>query len=90
MNRYHIIVSGMVQGVGFRYFVYYNASSFNLTGWVRNCYDGSVEIEAQGPELDLSAFVKKLKEGNSYASVDDVSVSEIKTRNNERSFRIVM
>jgi acylphosphatase len=89
VNRYHIIVSGMVQGVGFRYFVYYNASSFNLTGWVRNCYDGSVEIEVQGLKEDISAFIKLIKEGNGFASIDNVSFKEIKICDSEKRFRIV-
>ena len=48
MKRYHIIVSGRVQGVGFRYFCVMNAQKFNLTGSVRNMSNGNVEIFVQG------------------------------------------
>lgn len=89
MNRYHIVVSGMVQGVGFRYFIYYTASTFNLTGWVRNCLDGSVEMEVQGVYENLSAFIKKIRGGNGFASVDDISVEEIEVKDFERRFRII-
>ena len=46
--RKHIIFKGRVQGVGFRYFCYTEANKMNLTGYVRNLYDGNVEMEVQG------------------------------------------
>lgn len=46
--RKHIQFYGKVQGVGFRYHATYRARILGLTGWVRNCYDGSVEMEVQG------------------------------------------
>ena len=46
--RRHYIFYGRVQGVGFRYRAYYAARENNVTGWVRNEYDGSVEMEAEG------------------------------------------
>lgn len=46
--RKHIRFYGKVQGVGFRYHATYKARLIGLTGWVRNCYDGSVEMEVQG------------------------------------------
>ena len=46
--RVHAVVAGLVQGVGFRYFTVMTAGKLGLGGWVRNCYDGSVEVEAQG------------------------------------------
>lgn len=48
--RRHIIFYGSVQGVGFRYHAYHKARSLGLTGWVRNLYDGTVEMEVQGAE----------------------------------------
>ena len=46
--RKHILVSGRVQGVGFRYRTYYLAQNLGLTGWVHNLEDGRVEMELQG------------------------------------------
>lgn len=46
--RKHIDFYGRVQGVGFRYHAVYKSRLLGLTGWVRNCYDGSVEMEVQG------------------------------------------
>ena len=48
MVRKHIIFYGRVQGVGFRYYSVYKARALGLTGWVRNLYDGTVEMEVQG------------------------------------------
>ena len=48
--RYHVIFYGQVQGVGFRYRAYYAAYQLGLTGWVKNLYDGSVEMEVEGEE----------------------------------------
>ena len=48
--RYHVIFYGQVQGVGFRYRAYYAAYQLGLTGWVRNCWDETVEMEVQGDE----------------------------------------
>ncbi len=47
----HIIVRGLVQGVGFRYFAYRHAVNLGLTGWVRNLYNDDVELEVEGGTL---------------------------------------
>ena len=57
MVRRHIIFYGRVQGVGFRYYCVLKARALDLTGWVRNLYDGSVEAEIQGPEDDIQALI---------------------------------
>ena len=55
MQTLHIIVTGQVQGVGFRYFTQRTARDLGVFGVVRNCIDGSVEIYAQG---DVDAFAE--------------------------------
>ena len=47
--RLHAFIQGRVQGVGFRYYVMQAAQDYHLTGWVRNLYDGRVEVVAEGP-----------------------------------------
>ncbi|MBF0298559.1 MAG: acylphosphatase [Oligoflexia bacterium] len=59
-NRYSIIITGLVQGVGFRPTVYKYATEFNLTGIVNNTAAG-VFIEVEGPESKLQSFINKLK-----------------------------
>lgn len=48
--RKHIFFYGRVQGVGFRYYAVQKANHLGLTGWVKNLYDGSVEMEVEGQE----------------------------------------
>ena len=72
MPRLHCIVQGRVQGVGFRYFAQRAAVSRQLTGWVRNLRDGSVETEVEGPEEALQAYLLELTEGPAFGRVTDV------------------
>ena len=51
--RKHIIFYGRVQGVGFRYYSVYKSRQLGLTGWVRNLYDGTVEMEVQGEQQKI-------------------------------------
>lgn len=70
----HLLIDGHVQGVGFRYYVYDFAQAKGLTGWVRNCYSGQVEVLAQGPRADLDALLTHVQTGPSVAKVTDVQV----------------
>lgn len=90
MSRYHIIVYGYVQGVGFRYFTNHTARNFDLTGWVRNNYDGTVEMEVQGREENILAFIERIKDGSRYSEVQDISVKMIDIIDNERSFNVMV
>jgi acylphosphatase len=62
----HIIFVGRVQGVGFRFTALRIANRYMLTGWVRNLYDGSVEMLAQGPADVLNLCIRDIQE--SFAS----------------------
>ncbi len=55
--RKHIIFHGWVQGVGFRYYAENKARQLGLTGWVRNLYDGTVEMEVQGRESEIDELI---------------------------------
>jgi acylphosphatase len=70
--RLHAIVEGRVQGVGFRYFVQEQAASLDLVGWVRNRWDGTVEVTAEGDQLTLSKFLAALQRGPRASSVSNV------------------
>lgn len=68
-----IVVSGTVQGVGFRYFTYREALKLGVTGYVLNLNDGRVEIVACGDEAQLSALMDWLKKGGpTTARVKDI------------------
>jgi len=66
----HATVSGKVQGVYFRAWVFDQAQSLGLTGWVRNLQDGKVEILAQGAPEALDAFKERLSQGSPLSRVD--------------------
>jgi acylphosphatase len=71
-----VCVHGRVQGVGFRWFVRERAEAHAVAGWVRNRYDGSVELLAEGPEPAVSALVADVRRGPRPARVDGVDVRE--------------
>lgn len=78
-ERLQAVVSGEVQGVGFRAFAMRHAQKLGLAGWVRNRSDGKVELEAQGPRSHLEELVEALRRGPSYSRVRDVSVNWVQT-----------
>ena len=82
-------VSGVVQGVGYRYFAERAAEKLSLAGYAKNLRDGRVEVYAIGGEQDLADLRRQLERGPASASVSDVSESEapIEARF-ERSFSI--
>ncbi len=69
------VVTGRVQGVGFRWFVEREAARLSITGWVRNREDGRVEVMATGTREQLNTLHSRLREGPRAARVDDVAVS---------------
>lgn len=73
-QQLHAIVSGKVQGVGFRAFTERQARDLGLSGWVRNLSDGTVEVTAEGPRSQLKQLVEYLKQGPTAARVDNVDV----------------
>ena len=84
--RKRIIFYGRVQGVGFRYRARDIADSLGITGWVRNCYDGSVEMEAQGTEAGIDRMIVELK-NQRFIEIDDVDMKEINLEH-ENSFSV--
>jgi acylphosphatase len=72
--RFHAIIQGRVQGVGFRAFVVEKASELGLTGWVRNRWDGPVEVVAEGSRSDLEKLIAVLRRGPRMANVTAVDV----------------
>lgn len=72
----HLIVTGCVQGVGYRNYIAYKARQFSITGWVRNRSDGSVEAVIQGTVENVDALILRAHRGPPKASVSNVTVSE--------------
>jgi acylphosphatase len=86
--RAHVLVSGRVQGVFFRDHTRHWASSLGLTGWVRNLWDGRVELLAEGERDRIDDLINRLKQGPPLALVDDLEVAWEEFRDEFSDFRI--
>ena len=71
------LVSGRVQGVGFRYFAQDAARREGLHGYVTNQDDGTVEVKAEGEVEALERFERKLRQGPSRSRVENVIIDEV-------------
>jgi acylphosphatase len=72
----HVRVTGHVQGVFYRAWAQGQARELAISGWIRNCPDGSVEAHLQGEEGDVSRMIDRMRRGPSNARVDDVIEEE--------------
>jgi acylphosphatase len=86
--RLHAIVHGYVQGVTFRATTQREAVRRNLTGWVRNRWDGTVETVAEGPRPRLEDFEKYLHRGPSGADVERVDITYSEATGEFRGYTI--
>jgi acylphosphatase len=84
----HIIVRGVVQGVGFRYYVTSHATKLGVRGYVRNLPDGNVEVEAHGQRSLVEEFISVVKIGPLSAHITDVAIEWKKTDNRYEYFEI--
>lgn len=88
MKQYEIIVSGRVQGVGYRYFVHQKAIEMGLNGWVRNHVDGSVIVMVQGEDPVINTFIDFLQIGPVRARVDRITKIKMDILSEFDSFRV--
>ena len=88
MRRIRAIVSGRVQGVAYRASTVTEARRLGLVGWVKNRPDGSVELEAEGPEEMIAALLRWCHEGPPAAKVDRVDVQDLGATRAESEFDI--
>lgn len=72
----HLRISGVVQGVGFRYSMLREAQRLGATGWVRNYHDGTVEAVVDGPEAAVEAMLDWARRGPPAARVKNVSITD--------------
>jgi len=89
LSSVKIVVSGRVQGVGFRYFIARIASDLGLKGYVKNLFNGDVEITAEGRKEFLVELVKKAKEGPSHSNVDSCKFEWLDFKNKYDNFEIL-
>ena len=75
MTMLRLIVTGRVQGVGYRAFTVHEAHARGIAGWVRNRGDGSVEVLASGDDEAVAALIAACRRGPRFAEVRDVAVT---------------
>lgn len=86
MTRWHLILSGRVQGVGLRFQAKMAAQRWNLTGWIHNLANGDVELELQGDQYSIDQFLEHLRNlpGISF-SISEADEQELRS---ETRFRV--
>ncbi|MBN1686755.1 MAG: acylphosphatase [Spirochaetales bacterium] len=88
LSAYHVVVHGRVQGVGFRYSAARKALQLGLTGWVRNCSDGTVETHFEGDASQAEDFLSWLRRGPTGSRVLRVDEKKTSPKGFYRSFSI--
>ena len=85
MTRKHIVFTGYVQGVGFRWRARHAANNYGCTGWCRNEWDGSVAMEIQGTEEQIDMVLRAINAGR-YVEIQGMDVKTIPADEEERGF----
>lgn len=88
MKRYHYMIKGYVQGVGFRRRAARIASALNLTGWVRNLPDGRVELEVQGEPENIENLFPNIEQSSYGIEITNIQSTEIQVLPEEYGFDI--
>ena len=88
MAAAEFVVTGVVQGVGFRWYARRQATALGLKGWVRNRSDGSVHALAQGDESALARFSAALRQGPPSSVVETVVRTDASHNENYESFEV--
>ena len=85
----HIVISGKVQGVGFRYWLYKAAIQRNIDGWVRNKISGEVEALLVGNDVEINKLIKLCEKGPPSSKVTKVKVQSYQKEYLKKSFDII-
>jgi len=86
--RAHLLISGRVQGVAFRYYTQDIAQGLGVRGWVRNCWDSKVEIIVEGEDEKVKKLISWCYQGPGSAIVEKVGIEWGKYRGEFNSFAI--
>ncbi len=84
----HIIIRGMVQGVGYRFFCHREAAALGVNGYVKNLFNGDVEVLAEGEEEIVGHFINLLKRGPHFSQVQDLDITTLAYEDKYRNFQI--
>ncbi|MFC1936360.1 acylphosphatase [Chloroflexota bacterium] len=89
-QRLHATVHGRVQGVNYRYFVIQQVRGLEIAGWVRNRYNGTVEVMAEGPRPDMEQLLQALHRGPPSSNVTQVDSQWLEASGEFTGFRVRM
>ena len=84
----HLVISGKVQGVGFRYWIQNLAINNNINGWVKNRSSGDVEALIVGQEKEVQKLIKQCKIGPSSATIQNIQINDYNQDCLEKGFNI--
>lgn len=84
----YVLISGKVQGVGFRNFTRSNARQIGVNGYAKNLANGKVEVVAEGDKLHLNQLIDKIRQGPRASRVDDVKIEEREFNGEYKSFDV--
>jgi len=85
----HIVITGKVQGVGYRYWLYKKAIESNVVGWVRNKVSGEVEALLVGNDVDINNLIQMCEKGSSLSKVTKIKVQSYQEEFTKESFNII-
>jgi len=88
IKKKHLIISGKVQGVGFRYWMQNLAINNNIGGWVKNRSLGDVEALIIGQEKEVQKLIKQCKIGPSPATIQNIQINDYNQNYSEKGFNI--
>ena len=86
--RAEVTVSGVVQGVGFRYFVLRNAKALGVTGFVKNLFSGEVFAILEGERYAVEALIEKMKIGPARAYVKNIQIAWLDYKDEFKDFEV--
>lgn len=89
MKRVHLLISGDVQGVGYRTWARKQARDLGLVGWVKNREDGTVEVVAEGAKKELEELANRCKRGPDFAWVEKMEAVWEKSTDEFVGFEVV-
>lgn len=89
MKTVRCIVSGSVQGIGYRAWAKREASRLGLTGWIKNRDDGAVEAVVSGDDQGVDAFIKRARQGPPLAHVVDITITSHSNKETFSSFSVL-
>ena len=88
MNSLQVFYEGNVQGVGFRWSIRHIANGFDITGWVRNLSDGRVELQANGEDNEVRAFLDAVAQSELRAHIRKQTENRLEKPVTARGFEI--